>query len=37
MINAELTAENRPACVNPVSVLRVAGGSWVTHENEGGV
>ena len=36
-MNAELTAENRPACVIPVSMLRVAGGSWVTHEDKGGV
>ena len=36
MMNAELTAENRPAYVNPVSVLRAADGrSRVTHEDEG--
>ena len=37
MMKAELTAENRPACVILVSVLRKEGGSWITHENEGGV
>ena len=35
MMNAELTAENRPACEFPGSVFSAECGNSMTHENEG--
>ena len=36
-MNAELTAENRPACVRPNSVWSTTYGDQRTHENEGSI
>ena len=37
MMNAELTAEKRPACVSPDLVFSAEGGNMATHEDEGRV
>ena len=34
-MNAELTAENRPACVLPGSATRTEYGNWMTYEDKG--
>ena len=37
MMNAELTAEKRPACVSPHLVFSGEGGNMTTHKDEGRV